>query len=125
MVPSWVFTGYFGLTLPLSAANMLVYGCSPHSGPSLYEPVTGMPCSCGYFAARKKSGLCETIANAFESASCTAVAISDGLVWSSMTSGTNLCPCTPPSAFCKSRRASNAAGDDPSSGAPGPVTDVT
>ena len=34
-------TGYFGSTLPLSAANMLVYGCSPHSGPSSYVPVTG------------------------------------------------------------------------------------
>ena len=29
---------------------------------------------------------------ALESASCTAVAISEGLVWSSMTSGTSLCP---------------------------------
>ena len=32
-----------------------------------------MPCCWGYLAARKKSGLCETIPNAFESASCTAV----------------------------------------------------
>ena len=83
-----------------------------------------MPCCWGYLAARKNSGLCETMPKAFESASWTAVAISDGLVWSSMTSGTSLCPSTPPSAFWRSIRASNAEGDEESSDAPGPVMEV-
>ena len=63
--------------------------------------------------------------NALESASWTAVAISDGLVWSSMTSGTSLCPFTPPSAFCRSMRASNPAGEVEFSAPPSPVRSVT
>ena len=41
-----------------------------------------------------------------------------------MTRGTSLCPFTPPSAFWRSTRASNAAGDDPFSAAAWPVTSV-
>ena len=84
-----------------------------------------MPSCWGYLAARKNSGLCDTMPKAFESASCTAVAISVGLVWSSRTRGTSLCPFTPPSAFCRSILALKAPGDVASSDAPGPVIDVT
>ena len=83
-----------------------------------------MPACWGYLAARKNNGLCDTTANAFESASWTAVAMADGLVWSSMINGTSLCPFTPPSAFCRASRALNAPGDVESSDAPGPVIDV-
>ena len=61
---------------------------------------------------------------ALESASCTAVAMAVGLVWSSITSGTNLCPCTPPWAFCRSIRASKACGELEVSGAPAPLREV-
>ena len=65
---------------------MFVKGCVPHSGPSKNPPVTGMPCWFGYLAARKNSGLVETMPTApLDRASCTAVAISVGLVWSSRT----------------------------------------
>ncbi len=86
--------------------------------------MTGTPASCGYFAARKNRGLCDTIPKAFESASCTAVAMDEGFVWSSMISGTSLCPLTPPSAFCRAIRALNPAGDVPFSDAPSPVRSV-
>ena len=46
-----------------------------------------------------------------EMALCTAVAIWVGFVWSSMTSGTSLCPFTPPLAFCRAMRALKPAGD--------------
>jgi hypothetical protein len=114
-----------GVTLPSSEANMLVYGCVPHSGPSSYVPVTGTPAWFGYLAARNISGLCETMPNALESASCTAVLIWDGLVWSSITKGTSLCPSTPPSAFWRSRRASKPAGEVAFSDPPSPVRSVT
>ena len=48
-----------------------------------------------------------------------------GLVWSSMTSGTNLCPFTPPMAFCASIRAMNPDCDPPSWDAPAPVSELT
>ena len=90
-LPICVFTGYFGLTLPTSLANMLVYGCSPHSGPSKNPPVTGTPCSLGYLAARKNSGLAETTPmTPFDRAFWTAVTTSDGLVWSSRTMPSSL-----------------------------------
>ena len=51
IVPPWalrnapmaVLAGYLGSMLPVSEANMLVLGCSPHSGPSRLLPVTGTP----------------------------------------------------------------------------------
>ena len=48
----------------------------------------------------------------------------EGLVWSSMTCGTSLCPSTPPSAFCIVDPGVEPAGELASSAAPGPVTDV-
>src|SRR5580704_10707330 len=41
-----------------------------------------------------------------------------------MTTGTSLCPLTPPSAFCRSIRALKPAGDDEFWGPPGPVRSV-
>ena len=61
----------------------------------------------------------------FEMASWTAVATADGLVWSSITIGSNLCPLTPPSAFCMSIRARRPEGSLENSVAAGPVNDVT
>ncbi len=125
-LPIAVLTGYFGSTLPTSAANMLVlYGGVPHSGPSKNPPVTGTPCWLGYLAARKNSGLVETMPKApLEMASCTAVAISVGLVWSSRTMPESLWPLTPPSAFCRAMRALNPAGAEVNSDDPGPVSEV-
>jgi hypothetical protein len=59
-----------------------------------------------------------------ESAPCTAVAIAEGLVWSSSTVPTSLCPFTPPSAFCIAIRALNPAAAWLNSADPGPVSDV-
>ena len=79
----------------------------------------------GYLAARKNSGLVETMPKApLERASCTAVAISVGLVWSSRTMPEILCPFTPPSAFCSAMRALNPAGAWLNSDAPSPVSEV-
>ena len=84
-----------------------------------------MPACCGYLAARNISGLCETMPKApLEMALCTAVAISLGLVWSSMTSGTSLCPLTPPCAFCRAVRAWKPAGDVEFWEPPSPVMSV-
>ena len=58
-----VLAGYLGSMLPVSDANMFVYGFVPHSGPSTLAPVTGTPACSGYFAAAVKSGLTETIPN--------------------------------------------------------------
>ena len=92
----------------------------------MYDPVTGTPCCWGYLAARKKSGLADTMPNApLDSALCTPVTTSVGLVWSSTTSGTSLCPFTPPSAFWSAIRAKKPAGSEEVSGALGPVSDVT
>ena len=59
-----------------------------------------------------------------EMASCTAVAISVGLVWSSRTMPESLWPLTPPSAFCRAMRALNPAGAGLNSEDPGPVSEV-
>ena len=90
-----------------------MYGCLLDSGPSLYEPVTGTPACWGYFAARKKTPLVETMPKApLESVAWTAVMTAVGLVWSSITSGNNLWPFTPPSAFWRSMRASKPEGEE-------------
>ena len=95
--PAPVLTGYLGSTLPSSEANMFVYGCVPHSGPSEKFPVTGTPCCWGYLAAAKNSALSDTMPRApLEMASCTAVTTVVGLVSSLITKGTILCPLMPP-----------------------------
>src|ERR1017187_6802041 len=65
-----------------------------------------MPACWAYLAPRKKSGLTEQMpVTPFETASCTAVGSDEGLVWSSMTIPSILCPFTPPMAFCRAIRA--------------------
>ena len=48
----------------------------------------------------------------------------DGLVWSSSTMPTILCPLTPPSAFCRAMRALKPAGALLNSDEPSPVSEV-
>ena len=100
-LPVAVDHGADGLVLSVSEGNMLVFGCVPHSEPSKAPPVTGIPACWAYFAPRKKSGEFDTIPTAPSEIACwtAVVVITVGLVWSSITIPTSLCPFTPPAAF--------------------------
>ncbi len=88
--------------------------------------MTGTLAWLGYLAAAKKTGLFATIPMApLESASWVPVTTAVGLVWSSIISGTSLWPCTPPAAFCWSRRARKPFWELAYSGEPGPVSELT
>jgi hypothetical protein len=104
---------------------MLVFGCSPHSGPSLGAPTTGILARVVVRYAWVVKSEMKICPNVFGTRELTAVWAPVGLDWSSATVSLIVRPSTPPSAFCRSKRAAAPCSAPVKLAAAGPVRDVT